>query len=188
VSPNQSRLIVLFWSPEEKIYVTHVISIRADFVWVWKITARSRHGIEDIFSTNHIAREHFSSNQNARTRHRHGHDMARPYRNFSTVIRNLLYSHRDVKMVNLGTFFSFSDAPAKWSVHVLIHGFLDFSGEYVPTIPFQLITPYFIPFHNPIWSFLPFNSLSHFILSHCIPIFLSKELTDFRHAENLTLK
>jgi hypothetical protein len=36
-------------------------------------TARSRHGNEKIFSTNHIGREHFSSNQNARTRHHHGH-------------------------------------------------------------------------------------------------------------------
>jgi hypothetical protein len=32
-------------------------------------TARSRHGIEEIFLTNHTARVHFSSNQNARTRH-----------------------------------------------------------------------------------------------------------------------
>jgi hypothetical protein len=55
-------------------------------------TARSRHGIEEIFSTNHIAREHLSSNQNARTRYRHGHGTARPYRNFLTVIRNLHYT------------------------------------------------------------------------------------------------
>jgi hypothetical protein len=55
-------------------------------------TARSRHGIEEIISTNHIAREHFSSNQNARTRHCHGHGTARPYRNFS-VVRNLLNSN-----------------------------------------------------------------------------------------------
>jgi hypothetical protein len=49
-------------------------------------TARSRHRIEEIFSTNHIARKHFSSNQNAKTWHHHGQGMARPYRNFFTVI------------------------------------------------------------------------------------------------------
>jgi hypothetical protein len=38
-----------------------------------------------------IACEHFSSNQNARTQSRSGHGTARPYRNFFTVIRNLLY-------------------------------------------------------------------------------------------------
>jgi hypothetical protein len=54
-------------------------------------TARSRHGIEEILSTNHIAREHFSSKQNTRTRYGHGHGTARPYRDFFTVIRNLLY-------------------------------------------------------------------------------------------------
>jgi hypothetical protein len=59
---------------------------RADFVWVWKITVRSRHSIEEIFSTNHIARKHFSSNQNAST------GTARPCRNFLTVIRNPLYA------------------------------------------------------------------------------------------------
>jgi hypothetical protein len=52
--------------------------------------ARSWHSIKEIFLTNHTVRKHFSSNQNARTRYRHSHGMARPYRNFFTVIRNLL--------------------------------------------------------------------------------------------------
>jgi nitrate reductase alpha subunit len=41
---------------------------RADFVWMEN--PRSRHGIEEISSTNHIAEiDHFSSNQNAGPRH-----------------------------------------------------------------------------------------------------------------------
>jgi hypothetical protein len=71
-------------------------------------TARSGHGIEEICSTNQIARDHFSTNENARTRHRYGHGTvtvtaplrsrhryghgtARPYREAFTVIQNLLY-------------------------------------------------------------------------------------------------
>jgi hypothetical protein len=50
----------------------------------------TRHGIEEIFSTNQTAREHLSSNQNAETRYYHGQGTARPYRNFFTVIRNPL--------------------------------------------------------------------------------------------------
>jgi hypothetical protein len=38
---------------------------------------RAQHGIKEIFSTNNIARKHFSPNQNARTRHHHGHGTAR---------------------------------------------------------------------------------------------------------------
>jgi hypothetical protein len=72
--------------------IKYASSFRADFVWKKsRQTARSWHSIEEIRSTNHIAREHFLSNQNARTRHRHGYGTTRPYRSFFTVIRNLLY-------------------------------------------------------------------------------------------------
>jgi hypothetical protein len=69
----------------------------------------TRHGIEEIFSTNHIAREHFSSNLNARTRHRHGdgHGTARPYRNFFTVIRNLHY--QSLHWTNRAHFIGFQE-------------------------------------------------------------------------------
>jgi hypothetical protein len=51
-------------------------------------TVTSRHSIEEIGSTNHIACDHFLPIQNATTRH--GHGTARPYRKFFTVIRSML--------------------------------------------------------------------------------------------------
>jgi hypothetical protein len=50
----------------------------------------TQHGhCTEIFLTNPIACQHLSSNQNARTRHRHG--TAHSYHNFVKVIWNLLY-------------------------------------------------------------------------------------------------